>query len=61
MEPSCENINDELHIHHIDYDKYNNDENNLITLCCSCHGKSNRDRKWHESWYRAIMYQRGNL
>jgi len=28
-------------IHHIDYDKTNNDSNNLILLCKSCHNKTN--------------------
>ena len=27
----------QLPVHHIDNDKYNNDPNNLITLCLSCH------------------------
>lgn len=33
-------------VHHIDYNKENNDLENLITLCVSCHGKTgfNRDR-----------------
>lgn len=38
-----------LHIHHIDYDKQNSDERNLITLCNSCHSKTNWKR---ESWIR---------
>lgn len=29
-----------LHVHHIDYDKQNSDENNLITLCNSCNSKA---------------------
>tara|TARA_B100001964_G_scaffold114969_1_gene128213 strand:+ start:6147 stop:6764 length:618 start_codon:yes stop_codon:yes gene_type:complete len=29
------------HIHHIDYDKQNNDPINLITLCIKCHLKTN--------------------
>jgi len=33
-----------LCIHHIDYDKTNNKENNLITLCSKCHQKTNKDR-----------------
>jgi len=28
-----------LIVHHIDYNKYNNQENNLVVLCRSCHGK----------------------
>lgn len=36
-----------LAAHHIDYNKKNNDPNNLITLCEVCHGKTNYHR---ESW-----------
>jgi len=31
-----------LIVHHIDGNKFNNDINNLITLCTSCHGKLNK-------------------
>lgn len=31
-------------IHHIDYNKWNNNEKNLITLCKSCHAKTNFNR-----------------
>jgi len=31
-------------VHHIDYDKKNNFEQNLITLCRSCHAKTNFNR-----------------
>ena len=34
-------------VHHIDYDKFNNCVANLITLCRSCHAKTNFNR---ESW-----------
>jgi len=34
-----------LSIHHIDYNKYNNKYNNLISLCDSCHMKTNFNRK----------------
>jgi len=33
-----------LNIHHIDYDKKNNDEENLISLCIPCHLKTNINR-----------------
>jgi len=33
-----------LEVHHIDYDKKNNDINNLITLCKKCHGITNFNR-----------------
>ena len=39
----------QLDCHHIDYDKKNNDMSNLITLCHSCHTKTNWQRKiWKE-------------
>lgn len=31
-------------VHHIDYNKLNNNPNNLITLCISCHGRTNKNR-----------------
>jgi 5-methylcytosine-specific restriction endonuclease McrA len=36
-----------FHIHHIDYNKHNCEDDNLITLCPSCHTKTNYNR---ESW-----------
>ena len=38
-----------LLIHHIDYNKQNNNENNLISLCRNCHSQTNFDRgDWKE-------------
>ena len=34
-----ENLNERLIVHHIDFDKNNNSEFNLISVCRSCHGK----------------------
>ena len=34
-----------LIVHHIDYNKKNNDPKNLISLCNSCHSKTNVNRK----------------
>lgn len=48
----------ELIIHHIDGNKKNCRSENLITLCRSCHGMVNKDKEWHEAWYKAIMYRR---
>lgn len=33
-------------VHHIDYNKKNCDPNNLITLCSSCHSKTNYKREY---------------
>ncbi len=43
---------EELHIHHIDYNKKNNEENNLITLCRKCHNITNFNR---EFWTQVFM------
>ena len=40
-------IERKLQVHHIDYNKYNLNPNNLISLCTSCHMKTNFNR---ESW-----------
>lgn len=38
-----------MEVHHIDYDKNNLDESNLITLCRACHSKTNHNREhWRE-------------
>lgn len=45
--------NRQLDVHHIDYDKYNNNSINLISLCKKCHMKTNFNRKhWKEYYYK---------
>ena len=45
-----------LHIHHIDYNKENCNKNNLISLCNSCHMKTNLNRdKWTEFFKLKII------
>lgn len=39
-------------VHHSDYDKRNNEDSNLITLCHSCHPKTNANRKYWESYFK---------
>lgn len=47
-----------LHIHHIDYDKKNTEENNLIGLCKSCHSKTNFNRAfWKEFFTRKFSIE----
>lgn len=48
-------VRSKLSIHHIDYNKKNNDSNNLISLCPICHTQTNFKR---EDW---INYFRGKL
>jgi len=40
-----------LSIHHIDYNKKNNSEKNLITLCSKCHMKTNSYRKYYKQYF----------
>jgi len=53
--PEIEN-NRRLDVHHIDYNKNNLDLNNLISLCKSCHIKTNHDR---EKWIKYFKNQKG--
>ncbi|KKN66555.1 hypothetical protein LCGC14_0470240 [marine sediment metagenome] len=55
----CWHINKQLVIHHIDYIKKHCNPWNLITLCRSCNGRANKNRKWHTSYYTEIMIKRG--
>lgn len=41
-----------LDIHHIDYNKENLEIDNLITVCRSCHGKTNINRKYWEAYFK---------
>jgi hypothetical protein len=47
----CSNIGKQ--VHHIDYDKQNCNENNLITLCRKCHCRTNFNRDY---WYAYFIY-----
>jgi len=47
-----------LCVHHIDYDKENLDENNLITLCLSCHIKTNYSREYWEEMFKELMNEK---
>ncbi len=40
-----------LQIHHIDYNKRNNNPNNLISLCLICHMKTNHNRDYWNSYF----------
>jgi len=53
--PRCQNGSTVKTVHHIDYDKQNLDPGNLITLCRSCHVKSNYNRKYWTRYYQSVM------
>ena len=43
--------NENLSVHHIDYDKFNDDEINLITLCKPCNGNVNANRDYWRGYF----------
>jgi len=44
-----------LDVHHIDYNKDNLDPNNLISLCRTCHIKTNFNREDWQEYFENIM------
>lgn len=50
-----------LSIHHIDYNKKNNDSNNLISLCISCHTKTNSKRLFWEKQLKRLIGRKNNV
>lgn len=47
--------NNSLTAHHIDYDKKNADEHNLITLCRSCNSKVNINRDFWKEYFSDLI------
>ena len=59
LNPCCKSKNpSNLVVHHIDYDKKNCNQYNLITVCNTCNTEANFNRTWHKNWYTAIIYRR---
>jgi hypothetical protein len=50
-----EQTREKLNIHHIDYNKNNNNQNNLITLCRMCHSRTNSNRNFWERHFQNCM------
>ena len=42
-------------VHHIDYDKKNNGNLNLITLCLPCHMKTNYNREYWQNYFQNLQ------
>jgi len=40
-----------LNVHHVDYNKTNNRESNLVSLCASCHSRTNTNREYWKSFF----------
>ena len=54
-------IKQKLDIHHIDYDKQNCNIENLISLCRSCHSKTNSNREYWKRYYMEYQDLLNNL
>jgi predicted RNA-binding Zn-ribbon protein involved in translation (DUF1610 family) len=48
-------IGTNLHVHHIDYNKENLKEDNLITLCGACNIRANYNREYWKDFYINLM------
>jgi hypothetical protein len=53
-----EKLNRSLDIHHIDYSKCNNVKENCVSLCHSCHQKTNHNRRYWFEMLHNIMKDR---
>lgn len=49
-----------LEIHHIDYNRKNSNENNLITLCRQCNMRANKNRDYWVEYYTEKMNVNNN-
>lgn len=45
-----------MSVHHTDYNKVNCEEKNLVTLCSSCHSKTNFNREYWEECFNGNSY-----
>jgi hypothetical protein len=58
----CGKETQKLAVHHIDYDKLNSNEINLVSLCYNCHSKTNFNReKWITFFVSIIIEKYDNL
>jgi hypothetical protein len=53
QEQELKDLHIKLAVHHIDYNKKNCNENNLITLCHNCHSTTKGNRKYWKKFYSA--------
>jgi len=52
----CKENGRKLDIHHIDYNKENLSPENLISLCHTCHMRTNGDRKFWKRFFKELTY-----
>jgi hypothetical protein len=56
--PYCNHKTLKLTIHHVDYNKQNCSQFNLITLCLSCNSKANANRREWLRLYKKIIWSK---
>ena len=61
MNPQCSHITNKLCVHHIDYDKKNCRENNLITLCKQCNIRANYNKEYWVKYYKQKIKESYNV
>ncbi|MCK9429569.1 MAG: hypothetical protein M0R17_06155 [Candidatus Omnitrophica bacterium] len=44
-----------VNVHHIDYNKKNSNQNNFVTLCDSCHIKTNFNREQWTTFFHSLL------
>lgn len=49
---------EDLHCHHVDYDKTNSDPVNLIALCRRCHTRTNHNRPHWTAFFQKLILQK---
>jgi hypothetical protein len=50
-----------LHVHHIDYNRWNCKKSNLITLCKGCNIKANFNKDYYYAYYTYLMKIKGGF
>lgn len=53
--PNCRGTDPRMTTHHIDYDKQNNFQSNLIALCSACNSKANFGRDYWQHFYAELI------
>lgn len=56
--PTCDGTDERLTTHHINYDKQDCRQQNLICLCSSCNSKANFGRSEWQKFYESLMAKR---
>jgi len=56
--PECYCNAKRLNVHHIDYDKQNCSEFNLITLCVGCNSRANYNREYWQGLYQWMISEK---